>query len=180
MFTGAELVELIDGVIKIFAKGVKCDCKFTLLFLHVHKEAEEGWDNVIPAAIEELRIHLAFCLYLSLFSCLGRVDIVFFLISYLGLFLVIDGHLAILTNTKFLSCSLWQSQLLKHLLKSVLKFGARATWSCKLSHQLVSNLLAGRIDASIFKLDLGVDFIDIIHVGNDIGWVLTLWDVVNH
>ena len=62
MFTGAELVELIDGVIKVFAKGVKCDCKFALLLLHVHKEAEEGWDNVIPAAIEELRIHLAFCL----------------------------------------------------------------------------------------------------------------------
>ena len=107
MLSCAELVELVDDIVHIASEGVEADGELTLLLLHVHQQAEEGWDQVVLALIIELVGHLTFSLESSLLGLLGRVDfIVFFVCFLLLLIIVVSGHGTILGNAKLLTSTL--------------------------------------------------------------------------
>ena len=109
VLTIAELVELVDDIVHIATEGVEADGELTLLLLHVHQQAEEGWDQVVLAMIIELIGHLALGLETGLLGLLGRVHlIVFFIFFLLLLVIVVSGHGAILSNAKLFTSTLGQ------------------------------------------------------------------------
>ena len=52
MLTSAELIELVDYVVHLVAKGVEYNGKLTLLLLHVHEKSPERGDQVILTLVE--------------------------------------------------------------------------------------------------------------------------------
>lgn len=129
MLTRAELIEFVDHVIKLAPESVESDSELALLFLHVHHQAIERWDDVIFAFAEESGVHFALCLDSGLLGHLSRVNILIFTVHLLLLLVIIVVHLhdAVVVDTQLFSGTLWQSQGLDHLLKMILEFGSGTT-----------------------------------------------------
>ena len=107
MLSSTEFVELIDNVVQFVSKRVEDNRKLSLLLLHVHEEAVEGWDQVIFAAIVQCIVHLTLGLDPSLLSNLRWVLVFLVLVGGLFLFIVIlSWHAAIFADTEFFTGTL--------------------------------------------------------------------------
>ena len=152
MLSGAELVILVDNPVKLRSEGLKGHGELSLLLLHVHEQAEEGWNQVVFASRKQLGVHLALKLQPCLLSDLGRV-IFFFLFAFLLLFLILDlRHGAILGDAELFAGALRQSERLEHFLERVLEFCA---WTARPSKRLLklrSFLLDGGFICAVLKL----------------------------
>ena len=170
MVTSAEFVVFIDYIIKLRAEGVEDDSELTLLFLHIHHEAEERRDQVVFALVEKQGVHPSLVLEALLLGYFGRVDILLFITITFNFFhfFFFSGHVAILIDAKLLTSTLWKSQALKHLLELVLEFSSGTTWSCELRLKLVTSLFDSWVKVAIFKRYAWVDCVDVGLVGDDI------------
>ena len=140
MLSGAEFVEFINDIVKLVSKRMEDDSELSLLFLHVHEQTEERWDQMVLSTIEQNIVHLTFLLNASLFCDLGRVIVIFLFIHLLGFLIFFLWHAAIFTDAQLLSCTLGQAQGLKHFLELVLEFGSGTSRLRELSLQLASSL----------------------------------------
>ena len=82
------------------------DSKLSLLFLHVHKEAEEGGDQVIFAALVQCIVHLALLFKPGLLSNLSGVNFLSIFIGGLLFIVILSRHTAIFADTELLAGTL--------------------------------------------------------------------------
>lgn len=107
MLSRAEFIEFIDDIVQFISKRMEYDCELSLLLLHVHEEAEEGWDQVILAPLKQHIVHFTISLDAGLLSDFGWVHIVFLLVGLLQIFIIVlSWHAAIFTNSEFLAGTL--------------------------------------------------------------------------
>ena len=133
MLSLAELIELIDNIIKLRAKTIEDNGELFLLFLEVHDHPEEGWNDVVLSVAKENGIHFLFKFLLVDLFLMSWVNIVilFTWISLMIFIIILDLKSIIPSDAKLLFGSLWQSETLTKFVVQVLEFCARASCLCE-------------------------------------------------
>lgn len=116
-----KLVELVNYVVKVLAKGPETDSELLLLLPQVHEGSEERWDDVVPPLGVKLTHHLfvkRFALLLPL--CVFVIRLVPLLMLYFRLCLF-WFHAVVARDAELVLGSFRQRQIFHHFVQCVFK-----------------------------------------------------------